>query len=230
MAQTSASLDQEIAQNLDRTDLGHWVAEHRGVFFAAIAAVFVLATSFLAYRNYQKVNSREIANTLYAFEQASLESLIKGELVAADFLLRLKALSTKELAHPLFLHTALKAFNHLQTKKDYQAAYEVLELAKTHHSIKSPASLFLYHSYAAAAEQVGKTDQAISIFEELIASGQKVLLVKSYLELGRLYAAKGEAEKAKKNFDYIVANYPNDELAKMARLYLQASVQPSTQK
>jgi len=48
-----------------------------------------------------------------------------------------------------------------------------------------------------------------------------VMLTKAYMDLGRLYLAKNDNAKAKTNFDYIIANYPNDELAKMARMYLQ---------
>jgi Tfp pilus assembly protein PilF len=81
--------------------------------------------------------------------------------------------------------------------------------------------MFLVQNYAAIAESNGDNDQAISVLESYIASGNKVFLTKAYLDLGRLYILKNDQTRAKKNLDYIIANHPNDELAKLARLYLQ---------
>lgn len=70
-------------------------------------------------------------------------------------------------------------------------------------------------------EKLGKTDEAISILEPLAQNKDGLMPAKISLELGRLYLAKGEKGKAQTQFDYIINTFPNDELAKMAKLYLQ---------
>jgi outer membrane protein assembly factor BamD (BamD/ComL family) len=40
------------------------------------------------------------------------------------------------------------------------------------------------------------------------------------LDLGRMYLLQNEKGKAQTQFDYIISNFPNDEYAKLAKLYL----------
>lgn len=55
----------------------------------------------------------------------------------------------------------------------------------------------------------------------MITGKYKILLSKVYFDLGRLYLAKGDLNKAKNNFEYVVNGFSKDKLADYSKLYLQ---------
>jgi TolA-binding protein len=68
-------------------------------------------------------------------------------------------------------------------------------------------------------EKQSKFDEAIKVLEELAKNKEGMMNAKVSLELGRLNLAKNDIAKANTHFDYVLNTYPNDEYAKLAKLY-----------
>lgn len=74
---------------------------------------------------------------------------------------------------------------------------------------------------AVALEDSGKIDEAIKALEELAQNNLKIFQGKTYLDLGRMYLKKGDKEKARSNFEYVVTKAKDEiEFVKIANLYL----------
>ena len=69
-------------------------------------------------------------------------------------------------------------------------------------------------------EKLGKTDEAITTLENVLKQEEAFMKPLVAVELGRLYLTKGEKGKAQTQFDYVISTFPNDEHAKLAKLYL----------
>ena len=125
---------------------------------------------------------------------------------------------------PIMIPVILDMGKFLYEKGSFQEAEAIL--SKVSNKVKHPVSaFFLSLQRAVILEKLGKIDEAIGVLEPLAQNKDGVMPVKTSLELGRLYLAKGEKGKAQTQFDYIVNTFPNDELAKMAKLYLQQLAQ-----
>lgn len=223
MSETTATQAPEatLQQTLDKTDFGHWMYEHRKSFIAAVIVAFVGASGLLLFKQMQHKKAQEASAGVHQFEMAVAAELRAGKVTPAEFDAKYKALPAELKASPSMLPVALQTATYLDGKGESVMAEGVLKDVVTAIGAKSPLYVLVAHSYAALAEKNGKADEAIKTLEAYIAEGHKVMLTKAYLDLGRLYLAKNDSAKAKANFDYIIANQPNDELAKMARMYLQ---------
>lgn len=212
---------QTLEQSLNKTDFGHWMFEHRKSFIGAVIATFVLASGWLLYRQYSLQAAKELAAQVYEFEKSVLTEFRTDMLTAADLMTKFTALDAGAKGSPAMLPVALEAATLLDSKGDAANAAKILSDVAAQVKPSSAFYLLLVTTHAALLEKTAQVPQAISAWEAYVASGNKVILAKAYLELGRLYLSQGNTEKARANFDYIVGNYPNDELAKLARLYLQ---------
>jgi predicted negative regulator of RcsB-dependent stress response len=134
---------------------------------------------------------------------------------------KFSALEAAVQSSPSMLPLALEAARLAEEKNDLVSAQAILRPVVLGLTASSAFYPFVAHNYAAYAEQNGQVDEALRIYADYIKAGHKILLVKAYLEVGRLQLMKGNKTEAKTHFDYIVANHPNDELTKLAKLYLQ---------
>jgi predicted negative regulator of RcsB-dependent stress response len=221
MANTVPASENTLEDSLNRTDFGHWLFENRKAFIAAVVVVFVSASSWLIYKQMMTKNAQEFSAIVYKFEVDSIEPLKAGKLSIEDFAAQFKALQAEAKSSPSMIPLALEVANFVEGKDKPAVAQDILKDVVDAVGASSPFYIFVAHNYAALAEKNGQTDVAIKVMDDYIKSGHKIMLVKAYLDLGRLHLLKGNKAEAKTQFDYIVGNYPNDELAKLARLYLQ---------
>lgn len=212
-----------LEESLNNTDMGHWIYEHRKSFMASVIVVLLGTVCYVIWKQQQAAELDRLAAQVHVFEKAALEELRGGKMTPADFVSKFQALPKDVQTASPMVPVALSAANLLREKGDGANAYAILKLMMKEGGVKtsSLSYMFLVQNYAAMAETQGDTDEAIRVLEAYVASGNQVFLTKAYLDLGRLYLAKNDQAKAKKNLDYIIANHPNDELAKVARLYLQ---------
>ena len=218
-SQSGATLE----QSLNKTDMGHWIYEHRKSFIAAIAVVLVGTIGFVGYKQQQKAELGRLSDQVSKFESTAVADLKAKKMPAAEFVASFKALDSKLQTTPSMVPVAIDSAAALREMGETKAAQEILKPMVSDKGLKasSAAYMFVALNYAALAESNGESDEAIRVLEAYVASGHKVFLTKAYLDLGRLYLAKKDTARAKTNLDYIVNNHPNDEMAKLARLYLQ---------
>ncbi|MBY0516956.1 MAG: tetratricopeptide repeat protein [Bacteriovoracaceae bacterium] len=223
MADVISSQDntESIQETLNHSDFGHWMYEHRKAFMSAVVMAFIAISGWLLYKQYVLKQAKEQSAMVSTFEQTVMTEFRASKLTPAEFAQKFQALDVKVKTSPSMLPVILEATQTMDSKNETALAVTLLKEVVESIGVKSPFYIFIAFNYAALSEKAGQTDEAIKTLETYVAQGFKVMLPMAYLELGRLYIAKSDTAKAKKNFDYIIANYPNDELAKMARLYLQ---------
>ena len=212
-----------LEQSLNKTDMGHWLYEHRKSFLAAVAVVLVGTIGYVGWKQQQKNEMNRLSEQVAKFETTTLADLKAKKIPAADFATKFKALDNKLQTTPSMVPVAVDSAATLRAMDESKLAQDILKPMVSDNGLKasSAAYMFVALNYAALAETNGETDEAIRVLETYVSSGHKVFLTKAHLDLGRLYLLKKDNDRAKKNLDFIVNDHPNDELAKLARLYLQ---------
>ncbi len=211
----------ELQASLDRTDLGHWLYVNRTPFLASALVVFVATSGWLWWKQHQKNVLLEGSAAIHRFEGAVLTPFREGKLPADQMVAKFNALDAKAKSTVAVIPVALESARLLEEKGQKAEALALLKQVADAIPPKSSGYLFIAFNYAAAAEDAGQIDEAIRVLEAYEKAGHKVFAVKASLDLGRLYLAKGRQDDAKKRFEAIVKDHPNDELAKIARLYQQ---------
>lgn len=221
MADTSTAPTNTLEESLNKTDFGHWMYENRKLFVAAILIVFVSASGWLFYKQMQKQTAQKNSAEVYKFENDNMEALRTNKLPNADFLTKFSALEAQVKASPSMLPLALESAKLMDEKGESKSAETLLKQVIEAVGVKSPFYVYVAYNYASMLEKNGNTQGALEVYSQYVKEGHKLMLAQAYLELGRLHLKLNQLPEAKTHLDYLVANYPNDEATKLAKLYLQ---------
>lgn len=214
---TQMSNEQSFDRQLSQTELGSFVARHKGGF---IALLIVIALSILGFGIYS-VRSMKLddANSakVFTFVDGPLKEFKENKIdlakVSEDFAVLMNEVGNFNGAVP----AALELSDIMVERSHKEEALKVLvEMGDIRNSV---SKYFVNLRLAALYEDLGKTDEAIASLEALL-NGPKLLEEKVYLDLGRLYLAKGDNEKARRNFEYVEKNMAQEEFKKLAKYYL----------
>lgn len=209
-----------LEQTLNKTDLGHVVYEYRKVFFGLIVAVLVGATGFAIWKQAQKSAALENSVKVFEFQSGIWTDVKSGKTEISALVKAFEGLDEKVQTAPVMVPVVLDMGKFLYDKGNYSEADAIL--SKVSGKLNHPVtSFFVSMQRAVVLEKLGKIDEAVAVLEPLAQDKEALMPGKVSLELGRLYLAKGEKGKAQTQFDYVVTTFPNDEQAKIAKLYLQ---------
>jgi len=159
------------------------------------------------------------AAAIYEFEKSSFTSLQEGKLETNQYLDKFNLIK-KDVSYfkglfPLLIKTA----DFLIEKGNYEAVDTLLKDFKPH--IDNATMIFLVNiRHAVVMENAGDIKGAIDLLEGIIKNGQKLMEHKVYFDLGRLYVLTGDKEKAKTNLQFAIDNTVDENLKKMAQVYL----------
>lgn len=223
MSEATQTATQEFEQTLNKTDLGHTIYEHRKLLFGLLIAILVGATGYVIWKN--AAESAAMENSIKVFEfQSGVWADVKGNKADVGTLMSsFDALDADIRKSPSFLPLALEMSNFLYGKGNYAEADKVLsDLSGLTHPV---AQFFVSMQRVAILEKMGKLSEAILALEPLAKSKEVLMPARVSVELGRLYLAQGEKGKAQTQFDYVMNTFPNDEQAKLAKLYLSQLAQ-----
>lgn len=216
---SEATQTQTLEQTLNKTDLGHVIYEYRNIFFGVIIAILIGVTGFVLWR--QTKTSAAMSNSLqvHEFESKTWAEAKSGKISPQELVKTFESLDEKVQNAPSMVPVALDMGKFLYDKAAYAEAEAVLKkiTPAVSHEV---TSFFLNMQLAVVLEKNGKVDEAISVLEKQAQVKDGLMTARVSLELGRLYLAKGEKGKAQSQFDYILTTYPNDNEAKLAKLYL----------
>jgi len=219
MSDATQTQNPTLEQTLNKTDLGHAIYENRKIFFGLIIAVLLVSTGYVLWKQVQKSNSLESSVKVFEFQSGIWTDVKAGKTGVPELVKSFEALDSSIQTAPVMLPVVLEMSKFLYDKGNYAEADVMLSKAGTSH--KHPVSaFFISMQRAVVLEKLGKVDEAIAVIEPL-AQGKEVLMpAKISVELGRLYLVRGEKGKAQTQFDYVLSTFPNDEQAKLAKLYL----------
>jgi predicted negative regulator of RcsB-dependent stress response len=216
----AATQTQTLEQTLNKTDLGHLIYENKNLFFGLLIAVLLGSTGFAFWKQSQKSAALEISVKVFEFQSGIWTEVKNNKKDISELMKAFEALDEKARTAPIMVPVALEISKFLMEKGNYPEADTILSKvgSKSTHPV---SAFFLSMQRAVVLEKLGKIDDAISQLESLSRGEDALLPAKTSLELGRLYLLKGEKGKAQTQFDFIISNYPNDEQAKIVKLYLQ---------
>ena len=207
-----------LEQTLNRTDFGHFMYENRKPFFGALIAVVICILAFLGWRQSQEAGAIERSVKVFEFQSKEWTDAKAGKLTPQELTTKFNALPADIQATPVIVPVALEIGKFLFEKGAYAEADSVL--SKVDVSKNPMGKFFVGMQRYVILEKLGKTDEAITTLEEILKQEGGFMNPLVAVELGRLYLTKGEKGKAQSQFDYVVSTYPNDEHAKLAKLYL----------
>jgi predicted negative regulator of RcsB-dependent stress response len=215
---------QTLEQTLNKTDLGHVIYENRKIFFGIILAVLVLVTGFLLWKQSQKSSALDNSLKVFEFQSTVWNDVKEGKKTVPELVKSFEALPANVQSSPVMIPVALEIGKYLFDKGNLEEADLILSKVtpKDHHSV---GPFFLSSQRAVILEKLGKIDAAIEVLLPLAQMKDSFMPAKVAIDLGRLYLLKGEKGKAQTQFDYVLTTFPNDDFAKMAKLYLQQMAQ-----
>lgn len=216
---SEATQGQTIEQTLNKTDLGHTIYEHRKSLLAILVAVLLVSTGYVFWQQFQSSTALNNSEKVFEFQSGTWADVKAGKADAAQLVKSFEALDAKIQTAPVMLPVVLEMSKFLYDKGNYAEAEAIL--SKVSGSYDHPVSAFFASMQRAVVlEKLGKVDEAIAVLEPLAQGKEALMPAKISVQLGRLYLEKGDKGKAQTQFDYVINNFPNDEQAKVAKLYL----------
>jgi len=223
MAEVMDTQTQTLEETLNKTDLGHVFYENRRLFLGFIVLILLGALSWAGWSKYQESVAQERSLQVFTFQQKVWEEAKTGKMSPEEFMTKFKALNKDLKSSSLMAPLVLEMSKHFLDKGSLEASMLVLEDAvgaKTHpvfaYFIKSQKMVIL--------EKNKDLKAALAIAQELKDTKDNIFPAKALLHLGRLHLLNGDKEKAKSEWQNLVATYPNDEEAKMAKIYLSENL------
>lgn len=221
MAEATQTSDQ-IQQVMNRTDFGHMIYENRKLLMTLLVAILFGVTGYFLWKQSQHSSALRQAEEVFQFQSTTWADAkadkIGPEALAQSFNLLPQAVREAPVMAPTVLE-----MSEILTEKGATAEAEAILNGAS--GAKGLGGIFISMQRAVVLEKVGKVDEAISVLEGLSRQKDLPVAQKVSLELGRLYMNKGEKGKAQTQFEDVVGRNPNDEFAKVAKLYLSQLAQ-----
>jgi predicted negative regulator of RcsB-dependent stress response len=218
MKMSEATQSPTVEQTLNTTDLGHTIYEYRKLLFGLLIAVLVGAVAYVGWKQSQKSAAMDNSIKVFEFQSGVWADAKAGKTGTAELVKAFEDLDANVRSAPVMLPVVLEMGKFLYEKGNFAEAETILsKVTDTKHPV---SSFFVSMQRVAVLEKLGKTDEAIKVLEPLAQNKEALMPAKVSNELGRLYIVKGEKGKAQTQFDYVINTFPNDEQAKIAKLYL----------
>lgn len=217
MSEATQAQTQTLEQTLNKTDLGHTLYENRKVFIAALVAVLIACFGYIVWKQQAHKAQLDASMKVFEFQNGQWADVKAGKASPSDAVKAFEGLDEKTKQAPVMIPLALEMGKFLYDKGMFAEADAILSKVDNKHPV---SSFFVGMQRAAILEKLGKTDEAIAVLEPMAQNKEALMPAKISLDLGRLYLMKGEKGKAQTQFDYIINTFPNDDQAKLAKLYL----------
>ncbi len=208
---------QTLEQTLNKTDFGHILYENRKIFFGALLAVLFLSTGYVVWRQSQKASALNTSVKVFEFQTKVWDSAKGGKLAVAELVKAFEGLGKDVQTAAVMVPVGLEMGKFLIEKNALFEAETVLSKIDMSHPV---TSFFVGMQRSVALEKQNKLAEAIAVLEKIATDKEVLMASKVNLELGRLNLALGEKAKAQTHFDYVINTFPNDDQAKLAKLYL----------
>lgn len=206
-----------LEQTLNKTSFGHSLLENKKVLLISVISVLVISLGYTFWKQTTAKAALKVAEAVYAFESQTWSSAKEGKLALADAVKAFGELGADVHASTTIVPVALEMGQFAFQKNEYAQADAVLSALTTKDAL---ATFFVASQRAVVLEKLNKLPEAIAILENLAKNKDGLMNARVNLELGRLNLALGEKSKAQIHLDYVIQNHPNDESAKLAKLYL----------
>ena len=214
---SDATQTQTLEQSLNKTDFGHVIYENRKTFIGIILAILVGLAAFVLWRQSKKSQSHDVSIQVFEFRTKTWEGAKDGKIAIPELLKQFEALNKDVQSAPVMVPVALEMGKFLFEKGSLNEAEAILSKVQVSHPV---SAFFVGMQRSVILEKLGKVPEAILVLENLAKDKEVLMSAKVNLELGRLNLLNGEKGKAQTHFEYVINTFPNDEQAKLAKLYM----------
>lgn len=206
-----------VEQTLNRTDFGHLIYEYRKAFIGAIVAALLAVAAYAIWKQMQKSKAYEVSHEVFEFRTKTWAGAKDGKVAIPELVKTFEGLDKNVQSSPVMIPLALEIGKFLADKGALAEAEAVLSKVDSSHPI---SHFFVSMQRAVVLEKAGKVPEAIAVLEKLAKEKDVLMGAKVNLELGRLNLANGDTAKARTHLEYVLSTFPNDENAKLAKLYM----------
>ncbi|MBF0298498.1 MAG: hypothetical protein HQK51_07240 [Oligoflexia bacterium] len=209
------------AKTRQSSDVRTFVLKHWRAISISIAFIIVAAFSIGAIKTYLNKKNQDQSNLIYEFKNNAIAEFKTNKINKDEFLKKWNDLNKSVGKNEQIFFAATEVLDYLISKKDFTAAQEIAAPLLDRFRANTFIQYFLSQYLAAIYEDMGDSNKAIEVLEQLIKSNVKILEAKIYFDLGRLYLQVGKKDKAKANLGYIEEKFPSTSYVKIAKLYLK---------
>lgn len=210
-----------IVQKAEQTEIGHFVIHYFRAILLAIVLIIAGVSGYVGYRYWKNQQLVTAADAVFQFEKGSWKLYQENQLKKEELLKAWEKVSSQFAKSETIVPMGLEVAQNLIEKSQYEDALTILKPLSDNFQSNPYLDFFIGQYLGAVYDDLGKNDEAIQLFERLANSKVALLKPKIYFDLARICKRKGDNEKAKRYFQYIVDNFSNDPLAKMAKVYLK---------
>lgn len=202
--------------------VSNFILKNKAFFIGAVVALLLGVVLWGFVTNHLKARKEASAELITAFTEGDLKGFAEKKIdenaiLTAFNSLRINAKGTKALAP-----VAISLADQLLALGKSELALQVLLDTEKSLGTKDQFLNYLFGvRLAAIYEDLAQTDEAIKRLELIVSSKVKLVEAKTYLDLGRLYLLKGDKVSANKNLQYVIDNYAGEDLARVAKLYME---------
>lgn len=214
---SDATQNQTLEQSLNKTDFGHVIYENRKLLIGIVVAFLVAVSGYVLWKQMKKKQAHEVSIQVFEFRTKTWEGAKEGKVAPSELVKQFESLSSEVQSSPIMVPLALEMGKFLLEKGNLSEADTILSKVSGTHSV---SRFFLGMQRAVVLEKMNKIPEAIAVLEDLAKDKEVLMGSKVNLELGRLNLMNGEKGKAQTHFEYVINTFPNDEQAKLAKLYM----------
>jgi predicted negative regulator of RcsB-dependent stress response len=210
--------ESKIDQILNQTEIGAFIAKYKVAFAVGLVLLIVGVFGYGIWDHLKAQSDQEHASALHLYRQTHLKAKeVKTEGLVDRFIETATPMGSFAGMLPVLVETA----DLLIEKEKYAEAKKLVDYGVK--TLKgADARFFLLLRLGVLEEESGNIDGAISAYESILKNPAKYMQDKVYLDLGRLYLSKGNKEKAKTSFKYVVDSGKEAEMKKVAQLFLES--------
>ena len=214
---SDATQTQTLEQSLNKTDFGHVIYENRKTIFGLIIAILIGLMGFVLWKQSKKSQAHDISAKVFEFRTKTWTGAKEAKVAIPELVKQFDALDKDVQSSPVMLPVVLEMGKFLMDKGALNEADSVLSKVNATHPV---SSFFVSMQRAVVLEKLGKLPEAVAVLEGLAKNKEVLMAAKVNFELGRLNLLNGEKGKAQTQFEYVINTFPNDEQAKLAKLYM----------
>ena len=215
MSETTTS--QELEATLNKTDLGHIVYEKRKPIVVLLVALLVAILGWMSVKSIKSGQETKNSQTVFQFQNDVWTPVKAGKMTTDELMTKFAALDAGAKSSASIIPLALEISKFLVEKNEVEKADKFLSEI---HPSNDIGKFFMGHQRAILLEKLNKVGEAIELIKGLKPGKEGIMPAHLELLLGRLYVVAGNAQEAKATLEGVINNYPNDEEAKLAKLYL----------
>jgi predicted negative regulator of RcsB-dependent stress response len=214
---SDATQTQTLEQSLNKTDFGHVIYENRKTFIALIIAILVAVSGYVMWKQSQKTQTQGVSIKVFEFRTKTWAGAKEGKVAIPELVKQFEGLDSSIQSSSIMVPVALEMGKFLMDKGALNEAEVILSKVNTTHPV---SAFFISMQRAVILEKQNKIPEAVAVLEKLAKEKDVLMSAKVNLELGRLNLLNGEKGKAQTHFEYVINTFPNDEHAKLAKLYM----------